>query len=101
GLGGSQVWRAYPRNLVFARALTNGLRWYCPNVSLGSIYTPEEVAEVDPTAASAAAADAAAGVPVPGASESPPARTNGPVVTLEGLGRALRAEGRPPGPRAV
>lgn len=48
GLGG-QSYNAYPRNMLFARALTNGARWYCANVFSGAIYTPDELgAEVDP-----------------------------------------------------
>lgn len=47
GLSGKEVWRAYPRNLLFARALTAGARTYCPDVFAGhSVYTPEELGEV-------------------------------------------------------
>lgn len=40
----------FPRNMLFARAMSNGVRWYCPDVTNGSaVYTPEELgAEVDP-----------------------------------------------------
>lgn len=37
------TWRAYPRNMLFARALSNGARWYCPDIFGGPIYTPEEL----------------------------------------------------------
>lgn len=39
----------YPRNMLFARAMSNGVRWYCPDVTNGNaIYTPEELgADVD------------------------------------------------------
>ena len=34
----------FPRNMLFARAMSNGVRWYCPDVMNGSaIYTPEEL----------------------------------------------------------
>ena len=36
-------WQKYPRNMVFARAITNGARWYCPDVFNGPIYTPDEL----------------------------------------------------------
>ena len=42
-LAGSQTWQQYPRNLLLARALTNGARWYCPEVFGGAIYDPEEL----------------------------------------------------------
>jgi hypothetical protein len=40
---------AFPRNMLFARAMSNGVRWYCPDVFNGSaVYTPEELgADVD------------------------------------------------------
>lgn len=39
----------YPRNMLFARAMSNGVRWYCPDVMNGAtVYTPEELgADVD------------------------------------------------------
>lgn len=38
----SETWKKYPRNLLFARALSNGARWYCPHLIMGA-YTPEEM----------------------------------------------------------
>lgn len=33
----------FPRNMLFARAMSNGVRWFCPDVFSGnSVYTPEE-----------------------------------------------------------
>jgi len=39
----------YARNMLFARAMSNGIRWFCPDVFSGNVtYTPEELgAEVD------------------------------------------------------
>lgn len=42
-LNGKGVWKKYPRNMLFARALTNGARWYCPDVFSGGVYTVEEL----------------------------------------------------------
>lgn len=39
--GGS--WEKYPRNMMFARALSNGLKLYCPDLSMCPIYNPEEL----------------------------------------------------------
>ena len=47
GLAGDN-WRKYPRNMLFARAMSNGAKWYCPDVFGGPLYTPDELgAEVD------------------------------------------------------
>ena len=43
GLAGRPVWKSYPRNMLFARALTNGARWHCAEVFSGAIYTEEEL----------------------------------------------------------
>ena len=43
GLLSNATWRKYPRNMLFARALTNGARWHCPDVFGGAIYTPDEL----------------------------------------------------------
>lgn len=42
-------WKKFPEAMLFARALTQGVRWFCPDVTAGSpAYTPEELgAEVD------------------------------------------------------
>jgi hypothetical protein len=40
-------WRQYPRNMYFARAISNGARWYCPDVFHGSVYTAEELGHDD------------------------------------------------------
>jgi hypothetical protein len=46
--GAPTPWAKSPRNMLFARALSNGVRWYCPDVFDVSTYTPEELgAEVD------------------------------------------------------
>ena len=43
GLGG-QNWQKYPKAMMFARALTQGVRWYCPDVTSGTpAYVPEEI----------------------------------------------------------
>ena len=34
-------WTKYPRNMLFARALTNGARWFCADAFTGAVYTPE------------------------------------------------------------
>jgi hypothetical protein len=43
GLGGNQTWRKYTAALLFARALTQGVRWYAPDVTSSAAYTPEEL----------------------------------------------------------
>lgn len=41
---GTQNMGKFPRNMLFARAMSNGVRWYCPDVFSGnSVYTPEEL----------------------------------------------------------
>jgi hypothetical protein len=43
GLANGDNWRKYPRNMLFARAMSNGARWYCPDVFGGPVYTPDEL----------------------------------------------------------
>lgn len=33
----------FPKNMLFARAISNGVKWYCPDVFAGPIYVPEEM----------------------------------------------------------
>jgi hypothetical protein len=50
GLEGTTNWRKFPRNMLWSRAMTNGARWYTPDVFSGPVYSPEELgAEVDET----------------------------------------------------
>ncbi len=43
GLLDSGMYKKYPRNMLFARAMSNGIRWYCPEVLGGPAYTPGEL----------------------------------------------------------
>lgn len=48
GLTNNDNWKRAPKNMLFARALSNGVRWYAPDVFDVSTYVPEELgAEVD------------------------------------------------------
>lgn len=48
GLVRQGPWKQYPKNMLFARALTNAARWHAAEVFGGPIYTPDELgAEVD------------------------------------------------------
>lgn len=40
---GTQNLDKFARNMLFARAISNGARWYTPDVFLGPIYVPEEL----------------------------------------------------------
>jgi hypothetical protein len=43
GLAHGENWKKYPRNMLFARAMSNGAKWYCPDVFGGPPYTPDEL----------------------------------------------------------
>jgi hypothetical protein len=43
GLAGGDNWKKFPRNMYFARAISNGVKFYCPDVSMTPIYTPDEL----------------------------------------------------------
>ena len=44
GIAGKQNFKRYPKAMMFARALSQGVRWYCPDVTAGSpAYVPEEL----------------------------------------------------------
>jgi hypothetical protein len=40
---GTQNIDKFPRNMLFARAMSNGVKWYCPDVFNTGVYTPEEL----------------------------------------------------------
>lgn len=37
GLVNKDVWKNFPRNMMFSRALANGKRWFCPHICSGGI----------------------------------------------------------------
>jgi hypothetical protein len=44
GLAGKDIWKKFAKNLLFSRAISNGVRWHCPDIFLGiSAYTAEEL----------------------------------------------------------
>ena len=36
----------FPRNMLFARAMSNGVRWFCPDIYEGPVYVPEEMENI-------------------------------------------------------
>jgi hypothetical protein len=38
-------YRKFPRNMLFARAMTNGARVHCPEVFVGAVYTQDELVD--------------------------------------------------------
>jgi hypothetical protein len=41
---GTQNMQKYGRNMMYARAMSNGVKWYCPDVFYGNaVYTPDEL----------------------------------------------------------
>lgn len=47
GLTSKDNWKKYPRNMLFARAISNGQKWYAPDVFNGvTVYTPDEMGAV-------------------------------------------------------
>ena len=44
---GTQNLDKFPRNMLFARAMSNGIKWFCPDVmSSSTVYTPEELGAI-------------------------------------------------------
>lgn len=44
GLVNKDNWKNYPRNMLFARAMANGCRWFCPDVFSGHV--AEEIQDI-------------------------------------------------------
>lgn len=41
---GTQNFQKFPKNMLFARAISNGIKFYCPDLFLGTpVYTPDEL----------------------------------------------------------
>lgn len=49
GLASGENYKKFAKNMLFARALSNGAKWHCPDVfGGGPVYTPDELgAEID------------------------------------------------------
>jgi hypothetical protein len=48
-------WKTYPANMLFARCISNGVRWFCPDVTADvAVYTPDEI-DAEPQPAQPAA----------------------------------------------
>ena len=47
GVSGRANWKRYPRNMLFARAISNAAKWNMPDLFLGPIYTADELASGD------------------------------------------------------
>lgn len=65
-------WTTYPRNMLLARALSNGARWYCPDVFQGSVYTDEELRSVQVSSPAQPAQQPASYSAAPAAPVAPP-----------------------------
>ena len=39
----------FPKNMLFARAISNGVKWYTPDVFAGPVYVPEEMENIQVT----------------------------------------------------
>lgn len=46
GLFTTANYKKYPRNMLYARALSNGAKWYCAGVFGGPVYVPEELGAI-------------------------------------------------------
>lgn len=44
GLMVKEVWKKWPRNMLYSRALSNGCRWYASEILIGA-YTPDELTD--------------------------------------------------------
>lgn len=43
---GTQNIDKFPRNMLYARAMSNGCKWFCPDIFAGGIYTPDELGAI-------------------------------------------------------
>lgn len=40
---GTQNMGKFPRNMLYARAMSNGVKWFAPDIFIAPVYTPEEL----------------------------------------------------------
>jgi len=39
----------FPKNMLFARSISNGVKWFCPDIFSGSVYVPEDFDQPEET----------------------------------------------------
>ena len=61
---------AFPRNMLFARAMSNGVKWYCPDALGLTSYTPEELEGIESAPIQAPKPSAPAAQPEPAISQT-------------------------------
>lgn len=92
GLGGKDVWKQYPRQMLRSRVVSEAIRAVYPAVAVG-VYTPEEVNDFDVRPATVPAAQVVESLPEP----APAIRTdhNDPVTAgqIKALAATLRQAG--------
>lgn len=47
GIVNKDNWKNYPMNMLFARALMNGVRWFCPDAVSAFTYSVEELQDLE------------------------------------------------------
>lgn len=47
GLAHKANYKAHPKNMLFARAISNGAKWHCADLFGGPVYTLEEIEDMD------------------------------------------------------
>ena len=83
GLGGKQMWSKYPRRMLWARVVSEGVRTCFPACVLG-VYTPEEIQDFEPTPlARPAQAEAVVLEPEPTADSLSPEAVEGVLQSIE------------------
>ena len=83
GLGGKQMWSKYPRRMLWARVVSEGVRTCFPARVLG-VYTPEEIQDFEPTPlARPAQAEAVVLEPEPTADSLSPEAVEGVLQSIE------------------
>lgn len=71
GLTGKDVWKQYPRAMLRARVISEGIRTVYPGVSVG-VYTPEEIEDFDVKPATKEVRSEAVAAPKPAQAEEKP-----------------------------
>ena len=96
GLASKDPWKQYPESMLFARALTDGVRTYCPDLMMGhNAYTPEEIGGEVVQEDLVEAAPAPAPAPVSVVVEAVPIVSTRPYAppTIEALRSLIREKG--------